>query len=91
MSTAPLKNVEIAGTPLDRYFHVCAFFDSRDQEYSVLESYYKEGLSNGEKTLHIVDATLRDDHRDRLARMGVDVPGCEACGQLEVVTPAERT
>jgi MEDS: MEthanogen/methylotroph, DcmR Sensory domain len=88
MSTATLKRVEIAGTPLDRYFHVCAFFDSRDQEYSVLESYYKEGLANGEKTLHIVDPKLRDDHRNRLGRMG-DVVACEDCGQLEGVTPAE--
>jgi hypothetical protein len=89
MSQQALKNVEIAGTLLDRYFHVCALFNSREQEYAVLESYYREGLSEGEKALHIVDREIRDDHRARLDTMGVDVSSCEACGQLEVLTPEQ--
>jgi hypothetical protein len=31
-SWRPLKNVEMARTPRDRYFLVCAFFDIRDHE-----------------------------------------------------------
>jgi len=89
MPNRTLQRVSIAGTPLDSYFHVCAFFDSREQEYAVLESFYKEGLANGEKALHIVDPRLRDDHRTRLGKMGVNVHACEECGQLEVVTPAQ--
>lgn len=84
-----LEPVAIAGTPLERYFHVCAFFDSRDQEYAVLGSYYREGLDAGEKCLHIVAPDLCDDHRARLERIGIDVCGCERAGQLDIVTPAQ--
>jgi len=89
MSNSGLTSVSVAGTPLDRYFHICAFFDSREQEYSVLRSYYTDGLSAGEKALHIVDRAVRDDHRKRLGDMGVDVECCERSGQLEVVTPED--
>lgn len=89
MSSSSLKSVSVAGTSLDRYFHICAFFDSREVEYSVLPSYYKEGIDNGEKALHIVDPRLREDHRSRLGAMGVNVAGCESCGQLEVQTTTD--
>ncbi|HVW29900.1 MAG TPA: MEDS domain-containing protein [Polyangiaceae bacterium] len=84
-----LPDVHVAGTALDRYFHVCAFFDSREQEYVTLSSYYVEGIQAGDKELHIVDALLTDDHRSRLARMGIEVAAREASGQLEVLTPAD--
>ena len=89
MSHPALQEVSVAGKALDRYFHICAFFDSRDEEFSVLGSYYREGLLAGEKALHIVAETLRDDHRRRLGALGVDVPECERSGQLEFTTPGE--
>lgn len=86
---ASLDPVSVAGKPLERYFHICAFFDSRDQEYAVLGSYYTQGLAAGEKCLHIVEPAMCSDHRARLGAMGIDVPACEHSGQLEVVTPAQ--
>jgi hypothetical protein len=74
---------------LDRYFHICAFFDSRAEEYATLGPFYEEGLKAGDKALHIVDAKLRADHRDRLASRGIDVEHCESCGQLQVLTPED--
>lgn len=68
---AALVPVNVAGTPLDRYFHICAFFDSRDQEYAVLGSYYREGLDAREKALHIVESNVREDHRERLSSLGI--------------------
>lgn len=84
-----LNPVSIAGTPLERYFHVCAFFDSRDQEYAVLGSYYQEGLAAGEKCLHIVAPELCDEHRARLAHVGIDVGARERSGQLDITTPTQ--
>lgn len=81
---APTLAPTLAGHTLDPYFHVCAFFNSRDEEYRVLSDYYREGLDGGEKALHIVDPDLRRDHKRRLEASGIDVEGCEACGQLEV-------
>lgn len=87
--TAPHAALSLAGSKLDRYFHVCAFFDSTDAEYSVLNSFYREGIDAGEKALHIVSADRLEPHRRELERAGIDVCGCEARGQLQILTPAE--
>lgn len=75
----------LAGQPVD-YYHVCAFFDSRDEEYSVLGPFYKEGLDRGEKCVHIVDPSLIGDHMERLRSHGVDPETCCGRGQLDVLS-----
>lgn len=79
-----MNRLSLAGTELD-YFHICAFFNSRDEEYAVLAPYYKQALDQGEQNLHIVNPANLDDHRRRLADAGIDTPHCEACGQLQVL------
>ncbi|HZW13347.1 MAG TPA: MEDS domain-containing protein [Noviherbaspirillum sp.] len=79
-----MNKLSIAGRPL-QYFHICAFFNSRDEEYEVLTPFFKEAVDQNEKNLHIVGPAMLDDHRKRLSQAGIDVPHCEACGQLEVV------
>lgn len=81
-----IDDLTLAGTTLDRYYHVCAFFDSRDEEYAVLAPFYREGIESGEKAVHIVDPALRRDHKRRLREAGIDVEHCESCGQLEVLS-----
>jgi hypothetical protein len=76
--------IEFAGAVLDKSRHVCAFFDSRDDEYRVLLPFIKQGFERGEKAYHIVDPVLRDDHRRRLEQVGIDVAIAERDGQLEV-------
>ena len=76
--------IHLAGTTLDRYRHVCAFFHSRDEEYKVLLPFIKEGIERHEKAFHIVDPALRHDHVHRLEEAGIDVTACESSGQLEV-------
>lgn len=78
-----MNQLSLAGTEIE-HFHVCAFFDSRVAEYDVLAPFFKEGLEQGEKALHIVNPDSMDEHRGKLAESGIDVHGCEACGQLEV-------
>ena len=75
----------LAGTPLDAY-HVCAFFNSREEEYETLNPFFKEAMDNSERNLHIVDPALLEDHRARLGASGIDTAHCEACGQLALVT-----
>ena len=79
-----MKQLSIAGKALD-HFHVCAFFNSKDEEYDVLCPFYKEGLDQGEKNMHIVDPAFTQEHRDRLGCAGIDVHGCETSGQLDVL------
>ncbi|MEO6031080.1 MAG: MEDS domain-containing protein, partial [Burkholderiaceae bacterium] len=80
-----MDELSLAGTPLES-FHVCAFFNSRDEEYEVLAPFFKQGMEQGEKNLHIVDPARRDDHRERLTHSGIDARACEECGQLQVLS-----
>lgn len=79
-----MDQLSLAGTTLE-HFHVCAFFNSREEEYDVLNPFFKEGIEQGEKNLHIVNPSMVAEHRERLGQAGIDVPHCEACGQLEVL------
>lgn len=80
-----MNRLSLAGTELE-FFHVCAFFNSRDEEYAVLGPFFKEGLDQGEKNLHFIDPDMESEHRSRLTAAGIDTPHCEACGQLEVLS-----
>lgn len=79
-----MDRLSLAGTEL-QYLHVCAFFNSRDEEYDVLLPFFKEAFAQGEKNIHIVNPDNTADHRRRLGEAGVDTPHCEGCGQLEVL------
>ncbi len=76
----------LAGRPVGDYYHVCAFFDSRDDEYAVLGPFFKEGLDRGEKSVHIVDPALLSDHLTRLEAAGIETERCRQCGQLDVLS-----
>ena len=78
------REIRLAGAPLGRSRHVCAFFASKDEEFSVLMPFIKDGFAEGDKAFHIVDRARRQDHLTRLRRGGVDVEEGERSGQLEV-------
>jgi DcmR-like sensory protein len=75
----------LSGTRLDPYYHVCAFFNSRDEEYDVLCPFFKDGLEGGEKAIHIVDPALVQDHLSRLIAHGIDTTACLSRAQLQVL------
>lgn len=83
-----MRPVTIAGTPIT-HFHIAAFVNSREEEYEVLRTFVTDGIADGDKTIHICDPKLRDDHIARIAAMGVPVDACKQSGQLEVLTWAE--
>lgn len=78
------KQVRLAGAVLDRSRHVCAFFNSKEEEYRVLLPFIKEGFTQGDKAFHIVDPLHRPEHLRRLQHEGIDVAAAEQRGQLEV-------
>ena len=47
--------VEFAGGCLGRERHICAFFNSADEEYRSLLPFIKQGFERGERAVHIVD------------------------------------
>jgi hypothetical protein len=75
---------QIAGSALGENRHICAFFNSTDEQHRVLHSFIKDGFDRGDKTFHLVDPERREDHLSRLAEAGIDVPAAMAIGQLEV-------
>jgi hypothetical protein len=76
--------LECAGNTLGRQRHVCAFFNSMDEEHRVLRSFIKDGFDREEKAFHIVDPELREDHLERLGEAGIDVEQAMGSGQLEL-------
>ena len=83
-------SVQLAGVNLAGRNHVCAFFNTIDEEHRVLGSFYKDGLDRGEKAVHIVDGENRQEHLKRLTEAGIDVQSTMDSGQLEVVPWIDR-
>lgn len=83
------RAVHLCGRSLPEAGHICAFFDSREQEYDVLSPYYKEGVELDEAVITIVDADRKRDHERRLKLKGIDVDAATAAGQLNVLTAEE--
>src|SRR5712692_11015734 len=77
-------SVELAGVNLAGRNHVCAFFNTIDEEHRVLGSFYKDGLDRGEKAAHIVDPENREEHLKRLAEAGINVQQAMDTGQREL-------
>ncbi len=85
-SAAPIR---FAGSQLGEARHVCAFFNSDDEEYRVLLPFIKDGLECGDKAVHVVNPDQQRDHLQRLTAAGIDLAAAEQNGQLEVRTSTE--
>ena len=77
--------VELAGVNLAGRNHVCAFFNTMDDEHRVLRSFYKGGFDRGEKATHIVDSENREAYLKRLTDAGISVQELMDSGRLEVL------
>ena len=66
-------SVQFAEVDLGAQRHICAFFNTMDEEHRVLRSFYKDGFDRGEKATHIVDAENREEYLKRLAEAGINV------------------
>jgi hypothetical protein len=77
-------SVQFAGGNLGGQRHICAFFNSIDDEHRVLRSFFKDGFDRGDKAFHLVDPELREEHLRRLAEAGINVQEAMDTGQLEV-------
>src|SRR6266700_6803762 len=78
------QSVQFAGGNLGGQRHICAFFNSTDEEHRVLGSFIKDGFARGDKAFHLVNPELREEHLRRLADAGINVQEAMGVGQLEV-------
>ena len=65
MSENP-EAIPFAGSMLQEYRHVCAFFSSPKEEYETLLPFVRDGLSRGERAYHVLPLRYREEHLDHL-------------------------
>src|SRR5580704_9523658 len=78
-------SAQLAGVDLGGRNHVCAFFNTIDEEHRVLGSFFKEGFDHGEKAIHIVESENREVYLKGLAEAGINVQEVIETGLLEVL------
>jgi len=83
------RSVTLCGESLEGPRHICAFFDSREEQYEVLLPYFKEGLDNQEEVITIFEGYAHCEHCERLTKGGLPVEEKMAAGQLKVLASEE--
>ena len=76
--------IRLAGCDLAETRHVCAFFNSDEEEYRVLLPFITDGFECGDKAVHVLNPAEREEHMHRLAAAGVDVITTQRNGQFEL-------
>ena len=76
--------IRFAGAQLDQARHVCAFFNSEEEEYRVLLPFMKDGFDCGHKAVHVVSPDRQSRHLSRLIDAGIDAAAARQSGQLDV-------
>lgn len=85
-TTAPIP---FAGSQLRETRHVCAFFNSEEEEYRVLLPFIQDGFRRGDKAVHVVNPGQEESHLRRLATAGIDTATAGRQGQFELRTNSE--
>jgi hypothetical protein len=78
------KPIQLGGSILGRHRHVCAFFNSKEEEYRVLLPFIREGLDQGDRVFQIVDQQRHAEHVQRLEEAGIDVSDVQRTEQMEI-------
>ncbi|HLQ94620.1 MAG TPA: MEDS domain-containing protein [Xanthobacteraceae bacterium] len=81
---AQSTRTQLARSTVNCRCHVCAFFNSREDEYKVMLPFIKEGFDVGDRAVYILDNNQRSERMQRLADTGIDTAEAKASGQLEV-------
>jgi hypothetical protein len=67
------RSIRLCGQEIEQPGHICAFFNSVEEEYETLIPYLMDGVNAGEQVLNVLDADRLHDHRVRLEVAGVPV------------------
>lgn len=75
----------LCGEILYAPIHVCAFFDSRDEQYNVILPYIEEGLDRKEKVINILERACHHEHCERLSNAGIAIEHKSVSKQLNIL------
>src|ERR1700735_94265 len=78
------RPMRLAGSVLGERRHVCAFFNSREDEYNVTIPFIKDGFECGDKAVHIINPARCADHLLRMGTAGIDTQSLRENGQFEL-------
>jgi hypothetical protein len=81
--------IRFGGSVLRNYRHVCAFFNSPEDEYRTLLPFIRDGLQLGDRAYHVMEQGRVGEHLARLRSAGIDVEKATACGQFELRIPED--
>jgi len=56
-----------------KYFHACAFFRSREEEYRIMARFVSEALGEGQRVTYLVAPEHLARHKQRLEQAGLDL------------------
>lgn len=79
------QQVTLCGRRLYGLRHVCAFFESQDEQYEILTPYLKEGLDLGEQVITILESKNHTAHIKRLESAGIQVSSVRDRNQLQIL------
>ncbi len=82
-------SVTLAGSQLGQVRHICAFFNSDDEQYQVLMPFIRDGFARGDKSVHVINPGQHADHLRRLASAGIDAEAGRKSGHFELKTNTE--
>lgn len=82
---AAQRPLTICGELLHAPLHICAFFNSTDEQYSVITPYIREGLYREEKVINILESDGHVQHCQRLSTAGIPVQQQLASKHLEIL------
>jgi hypothetical protein len=80
----PAQPANFAEGALGPNRHICAFFNSIDEQHRVLRPFITDGFTDGDKAYHYVDPERREEHLGWLSEAGINVAEAIGTGQLEV-------
>ena len=83
------QSIHLCGEAIPRAGHICAFFDSRREKYSVLAPYFADGIKDGDRVINVIDAADRDAHVRALTLANVPVRDAIDRGQFQLLTAEE--
>src|SRR5207245_9049653 len=81
--------ISLCGSQLGKTRHVCAFFNSDEEEYRVLLPFIRDGFERGDKAIHVVSPDQHRGHLQRLAGIGIDSTAVQRNGQFELRSSTE--
>jgi hypothetical protein len=81
---------KITGDTFQQGQHICAIYDTEEEQLAVAAAYVVDGLVKHERCLYVADSHARlDEFRHRLAAAGIDVAAAESSAALLLLTKAQ--